>query len=89
MLSKTEETSMTIRIRIEDKLTFTSVEMIEKGDLIKVDVELKLRVVVIETEIDLSLEVLVSIAVLHLGVDTKVKEIRVVRLLVVDLKLLL
>jgi len=89
MLSKTEETSMTIRIRIEDKLTFTSVEMIEKGDLIKVDVEQKLRVVVIETEIDLSLEVLASIAVLHLGVDTKVKEIRVVRLLVVDLKHLL
>ena len=89
MLSKTEEMSMTIRIRIEDKLIFTSVEMIEKGDLIKVDVELKLKVVVIETEIDLSLEVLVSIAVLHLGVDTKVKEIRVVRLLVVDLKLLL
>ena len=89
MLSKTEEMSMTIRIRIEDKLIFTSVEMIEKGDLIKVDVEQKLRVVVIETEIDLSLEVLVSIAVLHLGVDIKVKEIRVVRLLVVDLKLLL
>lgn len=89
MLYKTEEKSMTIRIRIEDKLIFTSVEMIEKGDLIKVDVELKLRVVVIETEIDLSLEVLASIAVLHLGVDTKVKEIRVVRLLVVDLKLLL
>jgi hypothetical protein len=87
MLSKTEETSMTIRIRIEDKLISTSVEMIEKGDLTKVDAEQKLRVVVTET--DLSPEVLVSIAALHLDAGIKVKEIRVLRLLVVDLKLLL